>query len=64
MRNVIFIISMILLFLTLLVGLESIFTGGFQGLLRKSKLLIPLFYIQFIFLTYSLKCIFSKYIVL
>lgn len=42
MRNVIFIISMILLFLTLLVGLESIFTGGFQGLLRKSKLLIPL----------------------
>ena len=42
MRNVIFIISMILLFLTLLIGLESIFTGGFQGLLRKSKLLIPL----------------------
>lgn len=42
MRNVIFIISMILLFLTLLVGLESIFTGGFQGLLRKSKRLIPL----------------------
>ena len=42
MRNVIFIISMILLFLPLLVGLESIFTGGFQGLLRKSKLLIPL----------------------
>ena len=42
MRNVIFIISMILLFLTLLVGLESIFTGGFQGLLKKSKLLIPL----------------------
>ena len=42
MRNVVFIISMILLFLTLLVGLESIFTGGFQGLLRKSKLLIPL----------------------
>ena len=42
MRNVIFIISTILLFLTLLVGLESIFTGGFQGLLRKSKLLIPL----------------------
>ena len=42
MRNVIFIISMILLFPTLLVGLESIFTGGFQGLLRKSKLLIPL----------------------
>ena len=42
MRNVIFIISMILLFLTLLVGLESIFTGGFQGLLIKSKLLIPL----------------------
>ena len=42
MRNVIFIILMILLFLTLLVGLESIFTGGFQGLLRKSKLLIPL----------------------
>ncbi|QQQ87568.1 hypothetical protein JHD53_05700 [Peptacetobacter hiranonis] len=42
MRNVIFIISMMILFLTLLVGLESIFTGGFQGLLRKSKLLIPL----------------------
>lgn len=42
MRNVIFIISMTLLFLTLLVGLESIFTGGIQGLLRKSKLLIPL----------------------
>lgn len=42
MRNVIFIISMILLFLTLLIGLESIFTGGFQGLLKKSKLLIPL----------------------
>ena len=42
MRNVIFIMSMILLFLTLLVGLESIFTGGFQGLLKKSKLLIPL----------------------
>lgn len=42
MRNVIFIISMILLFLTLFIGLESIFTGGIQGLLIKSKLLIPL----------------------
>lgn len=42
MRNVIFIISMILLFLTLLIGLESIFTGGFQGLLKKSKIIISL----------------------
>ena len=42
MRNVIFIISMILLFLTLLIGLESIFTGGFQELLKKSKIIIPL----------------------
>lgn len=42
MRNIIFIISMILLFLTLLVGLESIFTGGLQGLLKKLKIIIPL----------------------
>lgn len=42
MRNIMFIVSMILLLLTLLVGLEAIFTGGVRGLLKKLKLLVPL----------------------